>query len=76
MATTLLSRLRKALAALERAEDLLAIGAYRPGGDPLLDAAIQLREGIEGFLYHGEAPSVDALAGLHDITQRLREVTA
>ena len=68
--------LRKALAALERAEDLLAIGAYRPGGDPLLDAAIQLRERIEGFLYHGEAASVDALAGLHDIAQRLREVTA
>jgi flagellum-specific ATP synthase len=63
---------RKALAALERAEDLLAIGAYRPGGDLLLDAAIEQREQIEHFLHHGATANLNAVAGLHDIANDLR----
>jgi FliI/YscN family ATPase len=31
-------------------EDLIAVGAYKPGGDRLADAAIQLREEILNFL--------------------------
>ncbi len=42
--------LRAALAVLRDKEDLVAIGAYRPGSDPALDAALQLRGRIEGFL--------------------------
>ena len=31
-------------------EDLIAVGAYKPGGDKLADAAIQLREETLNFL--------------------------
>jgi flagellum-specific ATP synthase len=43
-------RLRAALAALNDKQDLISIGAYSPGSDPLLDAALEHRRQIEGFL--------------------------
>jgi flagellum-specific ATP synthase len=42
--------LRAALAALREKEDLIAIGAYKSGTDPLLDAALEHRARIEAFL--------------------------
>jgi flagellum-specific ATP synthase len=44
------TRLRSALAAYREKEDLISIGAYQPGTDPLLDAAIALRPAMDGFL--------------------------
>ena len=38
------------LAAYREKEDLIAIGAYQPGSDPLVDAAIDQRPAINGFL--------------------------
>ena len=43
-------RLRSALAAYREKEDLISIGAYQPGTDPILDAAIGLRPAIDAFL--------------------------
>jgi flagellum-specific ATP synthase len=43
-------RLRSAMAAYRDKEDLISIGAYQRGTDPLLDAAIALRPAIESFL--------------------------
>ncbi|HLI32489.1 MAG TPA: FliI/YscN family ATPase [Solirubrobacteraceae bacterium] len=43
-------RLRAALARMREKEDLIAIGAYRSGSDPELDAALMLRGEIERFL--------------------------
>jgi flagellum-specific ATP synthase len=43
-------RLRSALAVYREKEDLISIGAYQRGTDPLLDAAITLRGSIDGFL--------------------------
>jgi flagellum-specific ATP synthase len=43
-------RLRAALAVLREKEDLVAIGAYQPGSDPALDAALSHRSRIERFL--------------------------
>jgi flagellum-specific ATP synthase len=43
-------QLRAALAALHEKADLIAIGAYSPGSDPLLDAALAQRGCIESFL--------------------------
>jgi flagellum-specific ATP synthase len=43
-------RLRAALAGLREKEDLIAIGAYHSGSDPLLDAALQHRPRIDAFL--------------------------
>ena len=34
----------------QRARDLLSVGAYQPGGDPMLDRAIALYPGMEAFL--------------------------
>ena len=42
--------LRQLLAAYREKEDLIAIGAYQRGTDPLLDAAIALRPRIDAFL--------------------------
>jgi flagellum-specific ATP synthase len=42
--------LRSALAAYREKEDLISIGAYQRGTDPLLDAAIALRPRIDAFL--------------------------
>jgi flagellum-specific ATP synthase len=43
-------RLRAALAARRDKEDLISIGAYKPGTDPVLDAAVALRPRIDAFL--------------------------
>jgi flagellum-specific ATP synthase len=43
-------RLRSAMAAYREKEDLISIGAYQPGTDALLDAAIVLRPAIDAFL--------------------------
>src|SRR5204862_5231266 len=44
------SRLRAAMAAYREKQDLISIGAYQRGSDPLVDSAIALRGAIEGFL--------------------------
>lgn len=42
--------LKQLLAAYQQAEDLISIGAYQNGSNPLVDAAIQLRQPIQNFL--------------------------
>jgi flagellum-specific ATP synthase len=46
-------RLRELMAHYEENRDLVAVGAYRKGADPLLDQAIAKIAAIEGLLYHG-----------------------
>ncbi|MGA9063355.1 MAG: FliI/YscN family ATPase [Terracidiphilus sp.] len=41
---------RKLMAAYARSEDLVRIGAYKPGADPDLDRALLAREAIRAFL--------------------------
>ncbi len=43
-------QLRAALAAYREKEDLISIGAYKSGTDPVVDAAIALRGEIDAFL--------------------------
>ncbi|HEY7992680.1 MAG TPA: EscN/YscN/HrcN family type III secretion system ATPase [Candidatus Eremiobacteraceae bacterium] len=70
---------RAALATLERSEDLFAIGAYEPGGDAALDAAVAMRDEIAALLYGeatADAPSqVPTLEALGSIAGRLRAAT-
>jgi type III secretion protein N (ATPase) len=64
------ARLRALLAALERVRDLVAVGAYRPGGDPVADAALERLPRIESFLSQpaGElAPFDDTVAALAEV---------
>ncbi|WP_341644411.1 flagellar protein export ATPase FliI [Thauera sp. SDU_THAU2] len=37
----------------QRSRDLIAVGAYQPGGDPVLDTAVQLYPRLEAFLQQG-----------------------
>ena len=41
---------RRLMAAYRDKADLIAIGAYQRGADPLTDAAIDARDPIDGFL--------------------------
>src|SRR5579875_3891219 len=54
-------KLRAALAAYREKEDLISIGAYQRGTDPVLDSAIALKGGIDAFLRQrvDEQSSVD-----------------
>ncbi len=69
-------RLRAALAALREKEDLISIGAYHSGSDPLLDAALEHRPRIDAFLRQASPspavpPSSDArLLELADSLER------
>ena len=46
----LAARLRRLLAAAEEAKDLVEIGAYSPGSDPLVDEALARKELLTSFL--------------------------
>ena len=46
----LATELRQLLAALANAKDLVDIGAYVPGADPVTDRALALKDGIDSFL--------------------------
>jgi flagellum-specific ATP synthase len=54
--------LRAALAAYREKEDLISIGAYQPGADPLLDRTVALRPRIDAFLRQ----AVDEPSGLEE----------
>jgi flagellum-specific ATP synthase len=59
-------QLRKLMAAYRDKEDLIAIGAYQPGTDPVADEAIAKRPAIESFLQQtvddvSDAEMADAL---------------
>ena len=41
------------MATYKEKADLISIGAYQPGSDPLIDAAIAARGPIDGFLKQG-----------------------
>jgi len=63
-------RLKKLYSRYERSRDLINVGAYAAGSDPLLDEAIKLQEGIDAFLQQGmqersgTQESLDELASL------------
>jgi FliI/YscN family ATPase len=64
---------QKLLAAYREKEELIAVGAYQAGTDPLLDTAIRLRPEIEAFLCQspGErAEFGDTRAALLDLIGR------
>jgi len=61
------TEMRRLLAAYREAKDLIEIGAYVSGTNPLVDRAIQLREAMDGFLrqdLHEANPAMDTWAWL------------
>jgi flagellum-specific ATP synthase len=63
-------RVRAALAAYREKEDLISIGAYQRGSDPLVDVAIDERPHINEFLRQ----RVDDPAAADDADHRLLEI--
>jgi len=57
-------------AAWREKEDLILVGAYQKGSDPLVDAAIGLREALLSFLRQPPAESTD----FDDAVNRLRQL--
>ena len=60
---------RRALAARERAQDLIDVGAYQPGSNPLVDAAIANEEAITAFLQQGMDEQTTADAAWTQLTK-------
>jgi flagellum-specific ATP synthase len=63
---------RAALAAYRDKEDLISIGAYQRGSDPLVDVAIDQRPAINAFLRQ----RVDDLSSAEQADERLLEIGA
>jgi len=59
--------LRRLMAVLARSEDLVRIGAYKPGSDPDLDRALRAREAIRTFV----TQSVNEQVHFRDCVSRL-----
>ncbi len=60
---------RELLAHYEENRDLVQVGAYRTGADPLLDAAIEKRDMFDALIHHGSTPrpmavTMEALAAM------------
>ncbi|MFN4354680.1 flagellar protein export ATPase FliI [Parvibaculum sp.] len=69
----LIRRARGLLSTYDDMEELIRLGAYRPGSDPLVDEAIHYQPAIEAFLAQrkDEATSLaDGYAALADILDR------
>ena len=61
-------QVREWMAALRDSEDLVSVGAYVPGSNAKIDAALQRREAIDGFLRQPADTTcgiADAAAALH-----------
>ena len=69
---TVVTQARQTLSAYANMEELIRIGAYRAGSDPLVDRAIQLNPALEGFLSQDphDATSLD------ESFQRLAQILA
>ncbi|MGH9413849.1 MAG: FliI/YscN family ATPase [Terriglobales bacterium] len=52
-------RLRQLLAAYRRSEDLVRIGAYQSGADPLLDQALQALPAVQAYLRQSAGDRLD-----------------
>jgi len=63
----LAQKLRQVMAARRRAQDLLDVGAYAAGSNPLVDAAVANSGAIDAFLKQ----PVDVVAGVDDSWNRL-----
>jgi flagellum-specific ATP synthase len=62
------------MAARRAAQDLLDVGAYQRGTNPLVDAAVEHQGAIDAFLQQGmdeRADTAASWAGLAQLTARL-----
>lgn len=62
-------RMRELLAAYERAEDLINIGAYQQGSNPRVDEAVARHEEMIGYLRQNKDEAADAADSVERLTQ-------
>jgi flagellum-specific ATP synthase len=60
-------KVREAMASYRRSEDLINLGAYAAGSNPLLDAAIRTRQQLEAFLKQDAGVRVSREETLHSL---------
>ncbi len=65
---------RKLMAVYARSEDLVRIGAYKPGTDPDLDRALRARGAIRAFLTQEARERVSFADGLQHLAQLAEEL--
>ncbi|HVS02000.1 MAG TPA: type III secretion system ATPase SctN [Thermoanaerobaculia bacterium] len=65
------TRLRELLAAYEKNRDLILIGAYQRGSDPVVDEAVERMGELEGFLKQ----ELDERPGFDETVDRLQALT-
>jgi flagellum-specific ATP synthase len=66
----MLARSRRLLSAYEGMADMIRLGAYRAGSDPLVDEAIRKYDAFEDFLRQGvdeRCATAEAFAALREI---------
>jgi len=69
--------LRRALAARRSVQDLIDVGAYRRGADPLVDAAVDNARAIDAFLQqglHDHTPAEQSWARLAGLAETLEAI--
>jgi flagellum-specific ATP synthase len=66
-----LTRARAAMATYSDMEELIRLGAYRPGSSPEVDAAIALHAPLEAFLGQGKDESTPLKQGYQSLEQIL-----
>ena len=65
---------RRLLAVYARSEDLVRIGAYKPGADPELDRALRARESMRAFMTQDAGERTDFAESLRRLAELAREV--
>jgi len=66
------AQVRQLMSALRDHEDLISIGAYRPGSNPLVDTAVANQEAIDALLKQGmqeQATWPESVAALKQLVE-------
>ncbi|MGH9474946.1 MAG: FliI/YscN family ATPase [Terriglobales bacterium] len=63
------ARVRQLLSSYQRSEDLVRIGAYQAGADPLLDQALAALPAIQGYLRQGSQERPDFPASVKQLLE-------
>lgn len=71
----LILRARTLMSAYDDMEEMIRLGAYRPGSDPRTDEAIKFHEPLEAFLCQDKADGTDIASGYTMLEQILGEGT-
>ena len=66
-----LARARQVMATYSDMEELIRLGAYRPGSSPEVDEAIRLHPGLEAFLRQDKEESTTLIEGYQRLEQLL-----